>query len=161
MTAREYNECVDMYSDNLYRFALKTLKNEENAKDVVQESYTRLWMKAEDIDATKAKSYLFTTAYHLSIDHFRKEKKSGEFDLAAQNKLRTSQQQPDLNEILHDALSRLPEIQRSVVLLRDYEGYSYREIEEITGLSEPQVKVYIYRARLAMRDYLVKLDYVL
>lgn len=161
MTAKEYNACVDQWSDNLYRFALKTLKDAETAKDVVQEAFTRLWVKAEEVDAAKAKSYLFTSAYHLSIDHFRREKKSGEMDITAENKLQTKQPTSDLNEILHEALNRLNEVQRSVVLLRDYEGYSYKEIEELTGLNESQVKVYIYRARLAMRDYLVKMEYIL
>ena len=57
----------------------------------------------------------------------------------------------DLKERLDWALQRIPEIQRSVILLRDYEGYNYEEIGEITGLNESQVKVYIYRARMALR----------
>jgi RNA polymerase sigma-70 factor (ECF subfamily) len=45
-------------------------------------------------------------------------------------------------------------------LLRDYEGYSYDEIGEITGLNESQVKVYIYRARISLKNYLVKMEYI-
>jgi RNA polymerase sigma-70 factor (ECF subfamily) len=66
-----------------------------------------------------------------------------------------------LQEILHEALERLSEIQRSVILLRDYEGYSYQEIGEITGLSESQVKVYIYRGRVFLKNYIGKLEYIL
>jgi RNA polymerase sigma factor (sigma-70 family) len=72
----------------------------------------------------------------------------------------TSRQYSDLNEILHEALDRLPPVQKSVIMLRDYEGYSYEEIEKITGLNESQVKVYIYRGRLALKEYLVKMEYV-
>ena len=57
--------------------------------------------------------------------------------------------------MFHVALEKLPAVQRSVILLRDYEGYNYREIGEITGLSEPQVKTYIFRGRVALRNYLV------
>ena len=59
-----------------------------------------------------------------------------------------------LSEVLDEALKQLPEVQRSVILLRDYEGYAYNEIAEITNLSESQVKVYIYRGRLALKKYL-------
>jgi RNA polymerase sigma-70 factor (ECF subfamily) len=55
-------------------------------------------------------------------------------------------------------LETLSEIQRNVILLRDYQGYSYAEIGEITGLNESQVKVYIYRARLALKEYLGSID---
>jgi RNA polymerase sigma-70 factor (ECF subfamily) len=61
---------------------------------------------------------------------------------------------------LHEALDRLPPVQKSVIMLRDYEGYSYEEIEKITGLNESQVKVYIYRGRVALKEYLVKMEYV-
>ena len=54
----------------------------------------------------------------------------------------------------------MSEIQRSVVMLRDYEGYPYDEIGEITGLSESQVKVYIFRARKALKQYIGKLEMV-
>jgi len=62
---------------------------------------------------------------------------------------------------VRDAVNKLPEIQRSVVLLRDYEGYSYEEIGKITGLNEAQVKVYIYRARVFLKEYIGSLENVL
>jgi len=58
-------------------------------------------------------------------------------------------------------MEKLPEIQRSVLMLRDYEGYAYKEIGEITGLNESQVKVYIYRARVFLKNYLVSIDRVI
>jgi RNA polymerase sigma-70 factor (ECF subfamily) len=61
----------------------------------------------------------------------------------------------DAQKVLHEALSRLSETQRSLVMLKDYEGYSYEEIGKITGLSESQVKVYLHRARIQLRDYIV------
>jgi RNA polymerase sigma-70 factor (ECF subfamily) len=70
-------------------------------------------------------------------------------------------QYSDLNEILHLALERLPENQKSLVLLRDYEGYSYKEIGEITGLSEAQVKINIYRGRVALKNFIGKIETVI
>ena len=69
--------------------------------------------------------------------------------------------QPDLKAIVHKALDQLPEIQKSVILLRDYEGYDYAEIGKITGLNESQVKVYIFRARQTLKNYLVSLENII
>jgi RNA polymerase sigma-70 factor (ECF subfamily) len=70
-------------------------------------------------------------------------------------------QYTDLNEILHKALGNLPEQQRTAVLLRDYEGYSYKEIGDITGLSEGQVKITIYRGRIALKNFIGRIEKVL
>ena len=63
--------------------------------------------------------------------------------------------------MIHEALGRLNETQRSLVMLKDYEGYNYEEIGKITGLNESQVKVYLHRARLTLRNYLVSPENVL
>ena len=75
MTVTEYNTAVDDYADNLYRFALKHLRNEDSAKDIVQETFTKVWIKHVEINTEKVKSYLFTTAYHCIIDWIKKEMK--------------------------------------------------------------------------------------
>ena len=154
MNTKEYNLAVDTYSDNVYRFALKHLKNEMTAKDVVQDTFLKVWMKHEDVEADKVKSYLFTTAYHCIIDWINKEKRNGDFEKVGDNLSMPNTLEFDVSEILDRALNRLPEIQKTVVLLRDYEGYNYAEIAEITSLSESQVKVYIFRARQALKVYL-------
>jgi RNA polymerase sigma factor (sigma-70 family) len=162
MTVAEYNKCVDLHSDGLYRFLLKNVKDRDKARDLVQETYARLWTKVEEVSFEKAKSYIFTAGYHMMIDQIRREKRYQDFQAEeiATKERGSSRQYSDLNEILHEALDRLPAVQKSVIMLRDYEGYTYEEIEEITGLNESQVKVYIYRGRLALKDYLVKMEYV-
>lgn len=154
MTVEEYNRCVDAHADGLYRFMLKHVRDVEQARDLVQEAFAKMWVKISDVDGAKAKSYLFSTGYHTMIDQIRRAKKQGNFDEVDQKKLSHSDQYSDLNELLHLALETLPEVQKSVVLLRDYEGYSYAEIGEICHLSEAQVKVYIFRARKALKDYI-------
>jgi RNA polymerase sigma-70 factor (ECF subfamily) len=160
MTVKEYNQCVENYADLLYRFLIKSVRNMHEAGDLVQESFTRLWERREQVSYQKAKAYLFTTGYHVMIDRYRKQKPE-----SALEEVRTVQtvteEVPDLQEVLHQALSKLPAVQRSVILLRDYEGYSYQEIGGITGLSESQVKVYIFRARKALKAYLVRMDNVI
>lgn len=159
MTLKEYNSCVDLYADGIFRFALKTMCDDDKAKDVVQDTFERLWVKHNNVDYSKAKSYLFTTAYHACIDVIRYEKRVGRIDEKID--VSVDNQYTDLQEVLHVALNMLPKIQRSVILLRDYEGYSYSEIMEITDLSESQVKVYIYRARLALKQYIGKIETII
>jgi RNA polymerase sigma-70 factor (ECF subfamily) len=161
MTEREYNECVNQYADNVFRFIVKNLRHEEDAKDIVQSAFEKLWRNKESVDHTKSKSYLFTVAYNQMIDHLRKVKRiqlKDEFHAEAK-----VQHQPvhNMKKALQEALNRLNEVQKSLVMLKDYEGYSYEEIGQITGLNEGQVKVYLHRARLALRNYLVSPENVM
>lgn len=161
MTVEEFNRCVDLYADNLYRFILKNVKDKEKAKDIVQDTYEKLWLKVSDVASTNAKSYMFTTAYRTMLDRLRRDKKQGSFEEVHFNALSHADQYSDLGEVLSRALDQLPEDQRSVLLLRDYEGYSYEEIGKITSLNESQVKVYIYRARIFLKNYIGSLDKVI
>lgn len=161
MTPNDYNKCVDQYADSICRFAVKMLKDGDLCQDIVQDSFEKLWIRVEEIAVEKAKSYLFTTVYHATIDHIRKKKRIGEDTGLERVTDSVSAVSPDLKEILQKGLSLLPEDQKSVILLRDYEGYSYDEIGNITGLNESQVKVYIYRARLFLKNYIGKIENVI
>lgn len=161
MTTSEFNKSVDEFSDNIYRFALKNLRDVEKAKDIVQDTFERLWVKAEDVSFEKVKSYLFTTAYHAMVDLSRKEKRVGEYNEKKVSKMGHNEQYSDAKEILDEAVSKLPELQRKLILLRDYEGYSYEEIGKITDLSESQVKVYIFRARKFLKDYIGNIEAII
>jgi RNA polymerase sigma-70 factor (ECF subfamily) len=160
MTINEYNQCVDEFSDGIYRFLLKNIRDADIAHDLVQDSFMKLWIKRKEVNFKKSKSYLFSTAYHTMIDFIRKHERITKLDGHELQNASTEDTYSDLKEILDFAVQQLPDIQRSVVLLRDYEGYSYKEIGEITGLNEAQVKVYIYRARLFLKKYIVSPDYV-
>jgi RNA polymerase sigma-70 factor (ECF subfamily) len=161
MTVSEYNTCVDDFSDGVYRFILKNIKDDERSKDIVQESFVRLWDKRATVVYAKARSYIFTTAYHILIDEVRKNKYNTAYSTHYDNVLTVENQYSDLQEILNEALEKLPVIQRTVILLRDYEGYSYQEIGEICELNESQVKVYIFRARVFLKQYIGSLDRVI
>ncbi|MBA2250731.1 MAG: RNA polymerase sigma factor [Chitinophagaceae bacterium] len=160
MTEKEYHHCVNLYADNVYRFIFKNLRHEEDAKDVVQGAFEKLWINRDQVDNTRCKSYLFTIAYHQMIDHIRKNNKTTFKDEFSSDTVVTYQQH-NIKKILDTALNKLGETQRSLVLLKDYEGYSYEEIGTITGLSESQVKVYLHRARLILKTYLVRVENVI
>lgn len=161
MTLSEYNTCVDLHSDGLYRFILKQIRDKDVARDIVQDTFEKMWRKVDQIENEKSKSYLFTTGYHTMIDYTRRAKKQGSFNEVNENQLGHEKNYSDLKEILNEALDKLPEIQKTVILLRDYEGYDYAEIGEITNLSESQVKVYIFRGRQFLKNYIGKMEVVI
>lgn len=161
MTEREYNECVSTYADNVYRFILKNLRHEEDARDVVQTAFEKMWRNRENVDAATAKSYLFTVAHNQMIDHLRKEKRVSLREEFSEQTMVTDRQQHNLKKVLNEALGRLNETHRSLVMLKDYEGYNYEEIGKIMGLSESQVKVYLHRARIQLKNYLVRPENVI
>lgn len=162
MTVAEFNKSVDQFSDNIYRFILKNMRDEDEARDVVQDTFEKVWLKASEVSFEKAKSYLFTTAYRIMLERIRKKKRQEPIDTSLRIVPSTSKDPEfDLRRVLNEAIAKLPEDQRSVVMLRDYEGYSYEEIGQITGLNESQVKVYIFRARVFLKNYLVSAEVVL
>jgi len=161
MTTTEFNQCVDNHADGLYRFILKNMRDEDEARDVVQDSFEKMWRNHQDIEGKKAKSYLFTTGYHTMIDRIRKKKHVSDFAELNESSLFHTEQYSDLKEILNNAINLLPDIQKAVITLRDFEGYSYDEIGTITSLSESQVKVYIYRARMFLKEYIGSMEKVL
>lgn len=155
MTEQEYNQCVREHADSVYRFIFKNLRNREDARDVVQSAFEKMWCTRSSVDPLRSKSFLFTVAYHLMIDHIRKNRM-----IIVQEELMTegvtfNNGGNQTKKIIDDAMARLNETQRSLVLLKDYEGYSYEEIGEITGLNASQVKVYLHRARLQLKALLV------
>lgn len=150
-----------MYADNVYRFIVKNLRHEEDARDVVQTAFEKMWRNRDEVDATKSKSYLFTVAYHQMIDHIRKNKRIQLKDEFKDEVRIQDRPAHNMKKVLEEALNRLSETQKSLVLLKDYEGYSYEEIGKITGLNESQVKVYLHRARVQLKNYLVKPENVM
>ena len=161
MTEKEYNECVNLYADNVYRFIVKNLRHEENAKDVVQTAFEKLWINRGIVENESSKSYLFTVAYHQMIDHIRKNKRIKLQDNFSAVTQTTREPHPNIKKILNEALNKLSETQRGLVLLKDYEGYTYDEIAKITSLSVSQVKVYLHRARIQLKTWLVKPENVI
>lgn len=157
MDAKSYNACVQDWSDALFRFACKCTGNTEDAQDIVQSSFEVLWQKRDHVLPEKGKAFLFQVAYNQSVDMYRKK---GRIQYQEELKYAGATQPsfPDLKKVLDRALSQLDEQARALVLLKDYEGYRYEEIGQITGLSESQVKVYLHRARKALKQYLVSVE---
>ena len=161
MNTSEYNQCVAALSDNLYRFAWKSLGTSNNAKDIVQQAFMTLWERREDVSTEKAKSFLFTIAYRKCMDIHRTGGRTVSAEEFPENMLTENPKSHDLKKVLQNAINLLDQQSKDLVLLKDYEGYSYEEIAKITNLSTTQVKVYLHRARKVLKNYLVSREHLI
>lgn len=158
MTVQEYNTCVREFSDSLYRFALKNVRDAELAQDFVQDAFERLWLRIDTVDYQRVKSYLFRTIVNLQIDRSRRNNLQQQHLNSLPDPVQSPGVAHDVQRVIDEGVARLNDIQRTVLTLRDYEGYSYQEIAEITDLSVDQVKVYIFRARRFLKQYIGNME---
>ena len=154
MTQQEYHITVDAYADRLYRFAYSRLRCASDAKDVVQSAFIRLWQRHADVSYESARSYLFSAAHSALIDWVRTHKRYGGGEPLPQQTATDDAAAYEARQSIEHGMQYLSDIQRTVLLLRDYEGYPYADIARMTELTESQVKVYIFRARKNLRKHL-------
>lgn len=158
MNLIEYNECVKLYADGLFRFSMKlNNRNKIEAEDVVQTCFEVLWVNKEKVEKEKAKSYLFTVAHNKSIDIFRKSGRVIFIENLHENSLQVEYKNYDNKQLLNVAFESLSLLQKEMVLLKDVEGYSYQEIAEITDTNESQVKINLFRARKKLQSILINI----
>jgi RNA polymerase sigma-70 factor (ECF subfamily) len=155
----EFNSVVKEHSNSLYGFAVRFLKNEDDARDIVQDSFEKLWLNCEKVELSKVKSWLFTCAYNAMINFVTKRQKMITMESSKlPETFEVLKSQFESQEVVERTVSILPPLQKSIILLRDLEGYSYEEIGEILKLSPSQVKVYLFRARNKVKKQLQQLN---
>ena len=155
MTSAEYNHSVEQLSDSLFRFAVHFLKDSEEAKDVVQDAFEKLWLNREKVEREKVKSWLFTCVHNAMLNQVSRKKRQ----IIHLDSLGNSDfQQPDhafeSKQVVDLMVGSLPPLQKSILLLRDLEGYTYDEIGDMLSISSAQVKVYLFRARIKLKKQL-------
>ena len=152
MKRQEYNISVENHGDSLYRFAVNFLKNQEEAQDIVQDVFEKLWINRDKVEFEKVKSWLFTCAHNAMINFVNKRarftKLVNEFQ-SDSTELKSFGFES--KQVINHIVGILPPLQKTIILLRDLEGYSYEEIGDILSLSSSQVKVYLFRARLKIK----------
>ena len=153
MTTKEYNHCVRHLGDDLYRFALRYANLSAAAEDAVQDVFADLWERRSEVEAEGARGWLIRALYRRLVDMHRHDEVVRNTQVAQENEYR-QHENFELKDALAHALATLPERQRMLVLLRDLEGYEYAEMAQMTGLSEQQVGVYLFRARKQLKKQL-------
>ena len=161
ISAEDYKEAVKEYTRNIFRFLYKSLKDEEAVNDLVQDCYLKLWQHRDRVDPLKVKSWLFSVAHHAMINYIKSSSRSVQLDENCRMPQVFQNHDFDTKAILEQVLRQLPPLQKSIILLRDLEGYEYKEIGEILELNESQVKVYLFRARQKVKDCIKELTNVL
>lgn len=151
--------CAKLFTPNLLRFGKRVAGNAIETDDIVQECFEILWKNKEKVEMKSAKSYLFSVAHKKIIDSFRSDSRLENFDAKAQETI-TSPDQTDTQQLVQLAINQIPAIYKELLTLRDLESYSYKEIKEITHLTEAQVKVYLFRARKAFKEKILELETV-
>lgn len=161
ISTQEYNQAVKEYTQRIFRFLYKSLKDPEAVNDLVQDCYLKLWQNRDKVSPPKIKSWLFSVAYHAMLDYLAECSRKVPLDAETQVIQVFQNSQFDTQAVIERALAELPPLQKSIILLRDMEGYEYREIGEILSLNESQVKVYLFRARQKVKDFIKELAHVL
>lgn len=137
------------YHGKLFRFSLSLLKNEDDSKEVVQETFLRIWNKRRDIDSSKSfKSFLFTISYNVIIDQLRLKLKNQEYKKSLFNYFNSknicfNKEEVDyeiLNKQIEIAVDELPEKRKQIYKLSREKELSHKEISEKLGISEKTVE---------------------
>lgn len=153
LNRREYNIAVEKYASNLFGYVFGFLRNSEDTQDIVQDVFERLWKNRKKVEANKCKAWMFKTG-HNALINFSKRKSRTIYNTDTIPEYSKSDNRFENQDIIDLSLSLLPPLQKSILLLRDLEGYTYTEISEILEISDSQVKVYLYRARKKIKRQL-------
>jgi RNA polymerase sigma-70 factor (ECF subfamily) len=159
MSLELFTQRILPMTDKLFRVALRLLQNAEEAEDAVQDVLIKIWGKREEWSRWgNMEAYCMTAARNTCLERLRSKKgRHVEVEVAAY--LRSPDQDPadraqerELRDRLRECMETLPEKHYLVMQLREVEGLSYQEIAEALGLTMDQVKVYLHRARSAVKN---------
>ncbi len=156
MDALNYKQLILPLADMLYRFARSILKNDDQAKDAVQELNLKLWEKRNYLDTVdNLQAFTMKSMRNLCLDEIRKRKNNNDLYEDLHSEIPGPHQQVeenDMSKIIKNMIESLPELQKTVMRLRDIEGFEIEEIATITGLTNNAVTVNLSRARQKIRE---------
>ena len=159
MKKHEYNTIIDELSAPLYRYAFHFLRNKEDAKDIIQDVFEKLWINRKMIDLNRVKPWLYRCAHNAMVNFIAKNSRTRYMDSQDLPVFSTPFDSSfESNQVVERMVNILPSTQKSIILLRDIEGYSYSDIGQILDLSPSQVKVYLFRARMKIKKQLKGLN---
>lgn len=147
-------------ADEATRFAVRVCGSQADAEDAVQEALAALWKKHGEVEPEGAKPYLLGATWRQLMMLFRRRTtERGYTQSLPADTVAPANESFDLRDALQRSMQTLQPQQRAILELRDVQGYSYREIGELTGLTVDQVQVYLFRARVKMRKQLNEMGY--
>jgi RNA polymerase sigma-70 factor (ECF subfamily) len=163
MDAEDFKKVFLPCHKKLYRIAYRFLENQEDAEDMVQETYIKLWQKRSELESLiNPESYAVTLLKNSCLDFLKKVKPEisaiYELDIPAIDSLDVQVENKDKLNIIHKILDRLPEQQRQLFQWKIQDNHSDEEIEKLSGLSRGNIKVIISRTRKTIKERYLKLE---
>ena len=153
--------------NEFFRLALRITQNPAEAEDVVQETMIKVWNRREHWEEIESiEAFCLTVCRNISLDRIKKaenqtlslESEHDALDNSYSSNLEEQAEQRDKIQLIRQLIDNLPEKQRSVMQLRDFEGKSYKEIAQIMAISEEQVKINIFRARQTIKQRFIEIE---
>ena len=142
------------YKTDIYHFCYRMLNDKDLADEAFQETFVKVYENRTRFDGNNFKSWVFTIARNTCLNYIRESKFKVEFEEDYLAPVRDKHNDFALQKYIKDAIVELPVSYREVIVLREYEGYSYQEIAEILDVSIALVKIRIYRARVILKEKL-------
>ena len=159
MKKHEYNFIIDELSAQLYRYAFHFLRNQEDAKDIIQDVFEKMWLNRKTIELETVKPWLYRCTHNAMVNFIAKKSRTSYMSNQELPKTTSPFDSSfESMQVVDRMVSILPPTQKSIILLRDIEGYTYKEIGLILDLSASQVKVYLFRARMKIKKQLIGLN---
>ena len=164
MNKNTFSNEILKFSDQLYRMANSILLDEETAKDCVQDLYLKLWEKQNQLNHVEnLLSFVMKAMRNLCLDKLRKKQEmdleNPEYEWKPDNvSLHEIVEQKDMTKIIKQFINQLPELQRTIIRLRDVEGFEIKEIALITASNENAVTVNLSRARQKIKERILTLE---
>lgn len=154
----QYQQAIEKYRQRVFSFAYYSLRGREDAEDITQDVFIRLWQHWNKVDPERMGAWLMRVAHNIVIDHVRKHKADKQrvnMDQGVEDLVSVSDntlERAQFQHQLESAISGLADPYRSIIIMRDVQGMSYFEIEQTLNLSQSQVKVYLHRGRRQLRE---------
>ncbi len=157
---KQYQQAITQYRQRVFSFANYSLRAREDAEDITQDVFIKLWQNWQRLDHSKLNAWLMRVAHNAVVDHVRKHKKANEqVDDYAELEDQASEEYSggDLDDRafkqqLMEAIKSLDDPFRSILVMRDIQGMSYTDIQQSLDISASQVKVYLHRGRRKLRE---------
>lgn len=156
----EYKQAIETHRRRVFTFACYSLRAREDAEDITQDVFIKLWQNWQKIDQQKMGAWLMRVTHNAVIDHVRKnriklDKIDSYEDVEQQadfSKSLSLNEQERFKTQLQLAIGTLEEPFKSILIMRDIQGLSYEQVQQCLDLSQSQVKVYLHRARRKLRE---------